>query len=171
MVSSILLLLLLTCSFHRIPKVILNHNSLHIEIPLKANHASTCIQLFTLIWRYHTWSHMCLCAMLTHNALCSTFLTKPFTQPCTNQGLACANMTGHQLKEYEAIPAGEKHDKQGRALRTQKQNDSKQIWVIIGVFPFPPLANFFLEDEPYGRIHCKFHFFQLCTETLSDSVQ
>ena len=52
-------------------------------------------------------------------------------------------------------------------IAKRQQTNLSNNWCIS----FSPLASFFLDDEPYGRIHCKFHFFQLCTETLSDSVQ
>jgi hypothetical protein len=49
----------------------------------------------------------------------------------------------------------------------RQQTNLSNNWFIS----LSPLASIFLEDEHYGRIHCKFHFFQLCTEALSDGVQ
>ena len=42
-----------------------------------------------------------------------------------------------------------------KAKRQQTNLSNTDNWFIS----FSPLASFFLEDEHYGRIHCKFHFF------------
>ena len=41
-----------------------------------------------------------------------------------------------------------------KAKRQQTNLSNTDNWFIS----FSPLASFFLEDEHYGRIHCKFHF-------------
>jgi hypothetical protein len=41
-----------------------------------------------------------------------------------------------------------------KAKRQQTNLSNPDNWFIS----FSPLASFFLEDEHYGRIHCKFHF-------------
>ena len=45
-----------------------------------------------------------------------------------------------------------------KAKRQQTNESNTDNWFIS----FSPLASFFLEDEHYGRIHCKFHFFPTC---------
>ena len=42
-----------------------------------------------------------------------------------------------------------------KAKRQQTNLSNTDNWFIS----FSPLASFFFEDEHYGRIHCKFHFF------------
>jgi hypothetical protein len=44
----------------------------------------------------------------------------------------------------------------------RQQTNSSNNWFIS----FSPLASTFLEDEHYGRIHCKIHFFS-STETFT----
>ena len=41
-----------------------------------------------------------------------------------------------------------------KAKRQQTNLSNTENWFIS----YSPLASFFLEDEHYGRIHCKFHF-------------
>ena len=41
-----------------------------------------------------------------------------------------------------------------KAKRQQTNLSNTDNWFIS----FSPLASFFLENEHYGRIHCKFHF-------------
>ena len=76
------------------------------------------------------------------------FFLKATRQDWLNKGLST-----------EMIPEMSWLGKQGgaenpKAKRQQTNLSNTDNWFIS----FSPLASFFLEDEHYGRMHCKFHF-------------
>ena len=65
-----------------------------------------------------------------------------------NQQVAISNLGTTKLMGNKGGPENPK------AKRQQTNLSNTDNWFIS----FSPLASFFLEDEHYGRIHCKFHF-------------
>ena len=56
--------------------------------------------------------------------------------------------------EIDGLPINKGGPENPKAKRQQTNLSNTDNWFIS----FSPLASFFLEDEHYGRIHCKFHF-------------
>ena len=72
-----------------------------------------------------------------------------------------------EIVEFMENPQNKGGPENPKAKRQQTNLSNTDNWFIF----FSPLVSFFLEDEHYGRVHCKFLFSPPARWGLLDSIR